>query len=298
MTLVDTLDITIPSGKFYIVSKSSNQCIYLSRGRQLRVREKLNKSNQVWRIFSARNTKKPNCVHIKSISNQRLVVDVEGSRQDVGCPIISWPFHGRDNQKWKMIRTEDNDSSFYIISDSSDKCIEISQQATKSSSAFLVQNRIKGFDYQKWYLVPTNSDFKYSHSLNFMHVKKEVDNSALDTLIIKKGKVVRLDNIYFSTSESVLLPASDKELDKLIALLHKNSALRIIIYGHTDNVGNAEYNQQLSLKRAKCVYDHLIHKGINKERLSFKGFGSSKPIFTNKTDIGRSNNRRVEFVIL
>jgi outer membrane protein OmpA-like peptidoglycan-associated protein len=63
-------------------------------------------------------------------------------------------------------------------------------------------------------------------------------------------------------------------------------------------VGSDQYNQTLSENRAKSVYEYLIKNNISESRLSYKGFGESNPVATNKTDEGRQLNRRVEFVIL
>ena len=70
------------------------------------------------------------------------------------------------------------------------------------------------------------------------------------------------------------------------------------ISGHTDNVGTKPYNQTLSEKRAKSVYDFLLAKGIPAQRMSSTGFGDTKPIAENSTDSGRSQNRRTEFTVV
>ena len=76
-----------------------------------------------------------------------------------------------------------------------------------------------------------------------------------------------------------------------------NPALKIDIYGHTDNFGDEEYNYKLSEKRALAVYDYLVDKGIDPSRLSCKGFGSDVPIAGNESEDERGKNRRVEFKI-
>ena len=74
--------------------------------------------------------------------------------------------------------------------------------------------------------------------------------------------------------------------------------MTIEISGHTDNVGSAAYNQNLSEARAKSVVDYLIKHGIAANRLHFKGHGFEQPIATNDTEEGRAKNRRTEFKII
>ena len=115
---------------------------------------------------------------------------------------------------------------------------------------------------------------------------------------IETGSVVILKNIFFDFDKFDLRPESQAELNRLFDLLKKNASMKIEIGGHTDNKGSAEYNQKLSESRAQSVYDYLIAKGIDKIRLSYKGYGLTKPIDTNDTDEGRANNRRTEFKVV
>jgi outer membrane protein OmpA-like peptidoglycan-associated protein len=88
------------------------------------------------------------------------------------------------------------------------------------------------------------------------------------------------------------------ELGKLQQLLMENATLKVQINGHTDNVGAPTVNLKLSNDRAKTVVDFLIKQGINSKRLTYKGFGETKPIGENKTEEGRALNRRTEFLIV
>lgn len=114
---------------------------------------------------------------------------------------------------------------------------------------------------------------------------------------IKQGGNVTLKNIFFDTNKFNLLPASIRELDLLIDFLHQNENVQIEIQGHTDNVGDDKLNEKLSYNRANAVYEYLVKNSIDAKRLTFKGFGASKPIADNKTETGRKNNRRTSFVI-
>ncbi|HUM48322.1 MAG TPA: OmpA family protein, partial [Chitinophagales bacterium] len=85
--------------------------------------------------------------------------------------------------------------------------------------------------------------------------------------------------------------------NKLIDLLKQNPSLKIEISGHTDNQGSAAYNQSLSQNRAKAVYEYLSATGIASSRLTFKGYGETKPLGSNETEEGRSQNRRTTFTV-
>ena len=74
--------------------------------------------------------------------------------------------------------------------------------------------------------------------------------------------------------------------------------MKVAIHGHTDSVGDDQANFLLSTQRAKSVHDFLITMGISSTRLSYEGFGEQKPLETNKTEEGRSQNRRTEFFII
>jgi len=109
---------------------------------------------------------------------------------------------------------------------------------------------------------------------------------------------VVLKNILFETNSAKLQPISMIEIDKLFQLMAENPTVRVQINGHTDNVGKPADNLKLSAARAKSVVDYLVGKGIKISRLVYKGFGETKPIGDNKTDTGRAQNRRTEFVII
>jgi outer membrane protein OmpA-like peptidoglycan-associated protein len=87
-------------------------------------------------------------------------------------------------------------------------------------------------------------------------------------------------------------------LEDVISVMKARPELIVEIQGHTDNIGSDESNQVLSLKRAEAVKRYIVNKGISAERLLTKGFGESKPIDTNDTDMGRARNRRIEFVVV
>lgn len=112
-----------------------------------------------------------------------------------------------------------------------------------------------------------------------------------------EGKTIcATDAIEFKYKRSDINRNSYPYLNNIVTLL-QNTTLRVDIKGHTDNIGSEEYNLDLSQKRAKAVYDYLVKHGIDKERLTYEGFGFSEPVADNDTDEGRRQNRRVEFVL-
>ncbi len=140
------------------------------------------------------------------------------------------------------------------------------------------------------------------YSENFS-LKGLSDNSKPYTLDIPlqpidTGNVVELKNIFFETAKFDLKPESKAELNKLVSFLILNKTMRIELSGHTDNVGDKKSNQLLSQNRAKSVYDYLILNGIDAKRLSFKGYGDTRPKVKNDSDSNRALNRRTEFKVI
>lgn len=118
------------------------------------------------------------------------------------------------------------------------------------------------------------------------------------TMILEKGKTVVLKGVNFETNKATLTPDSETILEKAVTALNASPDLKVLIVGHTDNVGKAEYNKKLSLRRAEAVKSWLIRKGISRDRLTVSGKGFDEPIDDNTTAEGRFNNRRIEFRVL
>ncbi|MDR1951119.1 MAG: OmpA family protein, partial [Bacteroidales bacterium] len=162
------------------------------------------------------------------------------------------------------------------------------------------------------FLVPLPSDGNYAlnisrdgylfHSEHFElgDVANQIQPKIINVELteIKKGESIVLKNIFFETNEFRLKPESTQELERLVKFMRENPSIRIEISGHTDNVGTESLNQRLSENRAKAVYDFLVNRGITSNRLTYAGYGMSKPIEPNDTEEGRAKNRRTEIQIL
>jgi OmpA-OmpF porin, OOP family len=101
--------------------------------------------------------------------------------------------------------------------------------------------------------------------------------------------------IQFKTASSTIDPASEPILDSVADIAKRCGTIAFDIDGHTDNVGDARSNMQLSVERAKAVSAYLQGKGVNAARMETKGFGGEHPIKSNDTEAGRAANRRIEF---
>ena len=110
--------------------------------------------------------------------------------------------------------------------------------------------------------------------------------------LLTLGDTVTLRNIFFETAKATLLETSLAELDRLAEALNRHPGLRLEVGGHTDAVGSDQDNQLLSERRAKAVYDYLIQRGVSADRLTYRGYGESRPVATNDTPEGRAQNRR------
>lgn len=115
---------------------------------------------------------------------------------------------------------------------------------------------------------------------------------------LEVGQSIRLNNIFFETGKATLMRESFAELDRVVKFLNENPSIRIEIGGHTDNVGAAKYNLDLSSRRAKSVVEYIMLKGIPASAIASKGYGFTKPVASNTTAAGKQLNRRVEFMII
>ena len=139
------------------------------------------------------------------------------------------------------------------------------------------------------------------YSLHFNYEEKDQDKPlTIDIALqpIVKNAMTVLNNIFFDFNQSEIKPRSFSELDEVVKFLNENPKIKVEISGHTDNVGDENYNLQLSLKRAQSVVNYFSSKGIAIARLTQIGLGSKRPIRPNDSDENRQINRRIEFKVI
>jgi OmpA-OmpF porin, OOP family len=125
-----------------------------------------------------------------------------------------------------------------------------------------------------------------------------VQQDSLFELGLEEKRVFVLPSLNFETDKSQIRPESFASLDSLAGWLNLNQEYFLRISGHTDVMGDVKHNDELSAARAQAVAEYLIGKGVDRERISFIGYGSEKPMADNETEAGRAKNRRVEFELI
>lgn len=196
-------------------------------------------------------------------------------------------------------------TNFY--SDTKDWILVHTQFRAKGNEKYLLLGNFKSNKRTRMFKTKRNANQGAYYYVDMVSVVLEEPPGQKKELVAiadgKETKNIELDksyvfkNVLFQFDKSVLLESSKKELGKVVGHLEANAMLRIAINGHTDNVGTADYNKELSQKRAAAVAEYLLQSGINKDRIVWEGHGGEKPIATNNSEKGRRLNRRVEFVI-
>jgi outer membrane protein OmpA-like peptidoglycan-associated protein len=117
-------------------------------------------------------------------------------------------------------------------------------------------------------------------------------------VVVTDKKIELKQTVYFDFNKATIKPVSFPLLNEVAQALKDNPSLRVRVEGHTDSRGNDGYNLKLSQRRAESVRTFLISAGVAPDRMEPRGFGETVPIADNRTDAGRAQNRRVEFIII
>jgi OmpA-OmpF porin, OOP family len=112
------------------------------------------------------------------------------------------------------------------------------------------------------------------------------------------GEIIKLEGVHFAFDSDLITADERGSLRDAVETLKRYPQLRVEIAGHTDSVGSAVYNQGLSERRARAVLEYLANAGIDRSRMTARGYGQEAPIADNATDAGRAENRRVELRVI
>ena len=245
----------------------------------LYVSKKLNDStwSSLINLGSSINTSYQETYPYLSSDNSRVFFSSNGYDGYGGFDIF---YSDRQDDSWKQwsqpinlgnkINSEGSENSFIYNSNSN----IISFSSSKNS--------IGNSDLKFYYLNLDKNDLPSSDITNFSS--------------IEDGQKIILNKVFFYQSSHELLNESFDQLDLIFNFLNENQNLTVFLEGHTDNIGNAKKNLELSGKRVQTVKNYLIKKGINKKRIDGKGFGGERPLISNKSSSSNKLNRRVEII--
>lgn len=126
---------------------------------------------------------------------------------------------------------------------------------------------------------------------------EELKRGGTDARITDRGIVVNLPDVLFEFDSATLTSSALDTVRHVARAANEQADRHIAVEGHTDSLGTDEYNQRLSLARARSVTGELVAEGVRRSRITTRGYGESMPIASNQTESGRQRNRRVEIVI-
>ena len=132
----------------------------------------------------------------------------------------------------------------------------------------------------------------------YVKPKKDKILEELDRSTIRRGQKIKIDQLYFEADTTDINVESYTVLNEVYDFLNDNPDIVIEIGGHTNGIPPHDYCDKLSKASAEAVAKYLIQKGIEDERIMFKGYGKRKPIASNSSEEGRKRNQRVEIKII
>ncbi|NMM48385.1 OmpA family protein [Marinigracilibium pacificum] len=195
--------------------------------------------------------------------------------------------------------------------------IEGNVEAEEENLVVKVKNSLTGEDLAQAFTSGENGEYKLlipkvekidisASGKNSFGFNKTIDLSevklttSIDLKVekIEKGSSLAMTNLLFKRTTPILLKESYPDLNNLAALMRNNSKIKILIEGHTDNVGPHDSKMELSNLRAQTIKNQLINLGIEENRIKTEGFGDTRPVAPNTTEENKQRNRRVEIKIL
>jgi len=150
-----------------------------------------------------------------------------------------------------------------------------------------------GYSAEKEGYMGASAALDFTDITTYTEYRHDIVLYPLGTLVEEQISLA-MNNIFFDFDKSDLRPESYHELKRWVDVFKKYPDLKAEVHGHTCSIGTTEYNQGLSERRATSVVNYLVSQGLDKGRLTMKGFGESKPAASNETQQGRELNRRVE----
>lgn len=202
------------------------------------------------------------------------VATISGSLLDKNNKPVAAEIRWEDLQTGKSVgqsKSDPTDGSFYIV---------------------LPLGKIYGYYVDKDGYFPISNNIDLKSNAKPIAIDSNIDLVTFQQMI-DEGITVPINNLFFDTGKFTVLSNSIPELKRIAKIIQANN-LKVVIEGHTDNVGEDAANLTLSEQRANAVKEFLIKEGCSPSQLNTKGFGKMKPVAPNDTEKGRAKNRRVE----
>jgi outer membrane protein OmpA-like peptidoglycan-associated protein len=190
-----------------------------------------------------------------------------------------------------------SDATIEIAYEGSDEVTEVKVNGDDGKYAAIVKTDVKQDVMVTVKKEGHAFDSKLIAKEEFKAEEVKIDGKDLSVKELKVGEAYTINDILYATNSSVLSAKSKFILKGFARFLKENEGITVMIQGHTDDVGDDQKNLILSEDRAKGVKDYLVSLGIDKARLTAKGFGETQPKVANDSEASRAMNRRTDFVI-
>jgi len=211
--------------------------------------------------------------HLSYIASQKVGIAQETAKRKTAEEAVAGAAQSRDKMLLRA-RTDEADASKRKVAD---------MQETAN--------------YQAEQLAVADANAASDQALIAQQEKQLKELKELNATMTKRGLVITLGDVLFSTGKAELKTGAERNLQKLAEFLNEYPKHRVLIEGHTDSTGSDGFNQSLSERRALSVKTSLVAMGIGSDRVMSRGYGESFPVATNKTGSGRQMNRRVEIIL-
>jgi len=196
----------------------------------------------------------------------------------------------RADRRWREDRDEKETNSLAYVAE---RRVEIARAVAEQKKAE-DEARILNENRQQILLGARTGEARMARE-RARHLEEELRQ--LHAKQTERGTVITMGDVLFETGSAELKAGAMRDLQRLVVVLRDEPDRQVVIEGHTDDVGTAEHNRQLSQERADAVREALVTNGISRDRIEARGLGESYPVAPNSNQAGRQQNRRVEVII-
>lgn len=264
----------------YSAAQNDPQVVNLAAGELKQAGNALDKANQA----SSKNEDEAVVTHLAYLAKQRVAIAQETARQKASETSVAGAAAERSKIRLDA-RTEEANKARQDAVAAQRQAEAAEQQATAA------QRRAEASQQQ------SELSQQQAQAAEMRTSQLEAELKELNAKKTERGLVITLGDVLFDTNKAQLKPRGARSLQKLADFLKRYPQRNARVEGHTDSTGNADYNQQLSERRADAVRTSLVNMGVSNDRIATQGYGQASPIASNKTADGRRSNRRVEIIL-